>query len=362
LSTRPIAPPIRATRGFQPQLAHDVYFSIRRSRNIRPHRSRRELVGVLGLSPEEIVRTAFEVFRRDADTPPPLTLRGGSAVDSYDVAEPFDPALDKPTDEYLEGFASFGVIYLDAQSWRHYLPRLIDYAFRKPRDPSMVIESLIRSLRPPDRYPPRLSSLDAQQEALVVAFLEAVALGGDHQELSEDAQQALEEWWLAGARHRPTAEQIQALRSAPTRYREVERELFALALPEGFGSSGARDIPEESRKVEVWSGHLCGDAPSVVAVNVTPASLRTLRQTLERASKGLRAASVEPKDVRVPGSRAAERLDGMTLGYSPAEPERIAMVAAQTGAETVLLTVRSWPREDVEAAIERIVGSFRLKG
>ena len=28
--------------------------------------------------------------------------------------------------------------------------------------------------------------------------------------------------------------------------------------------------------------------------------------------------------------------------------------------ETVLLTVRAWPRDDVDAAVERIVGSFRI--
>ena len=44
-------------------------------------------------------------------------------------------AHDQPTDAYLEGFAFWGLAYLDAQSWRHYLPRLIDYALRRPDDP-----------------------------------------------------------------------------------------------------------------------------------------------------------------------------------------------------------------------------------
>ena len=76
-----------------------------------------------------IVTRAFELFRSDATEPPPLTLRGANAVDSYDVPTPFDPAQDEPTDAYLEGFGFWGIGYLDARSWRHYLPRLIGYAF-----------------------------------------------------------------------------------------------------------------------------------------------------------------------------------------------------------------------------------------
>lgn len=33
----------------------------------------------------------------------------------------------------------------------------------------MVTEALVRSLRPPDRYPPRLGALDAGQEGIVPA-------------------------------------------------------------------------------------------------------------------------------------------------------------------------------------------------
>lgn len=102
---------------------------------------------------ENSVSRAFEVFRADVGSPPPLTLRGGNAVDSYSQPGPFDPVQDEPTDAYFEGFAFWGLGYLDARSWRHYLPRLIDYAFRRPNDPAMVSEALMRSLRPPDRYP-----------------------------------------------------------------------------------------------------------------------------------------------------------------------------------------------------------------
>ncbi len=309
---------------------------------------------------DEIVQRAHEAFGPDARAVPPLTLRGGNAVDGYDEAEPFDAARDEPTDAYLEGFAFWGLGYLDAQSWRHYLPRLISYAFRHPDDPAMAVEALIRSLRPPERYPPRLTTLTAEQEAVVVAFLETLAFDDGPENMQHDAQQALEEWWLPGARHRPRPEEVAALRSAPVTYRLTERAGYRLMLPATFTSSGARHIPEESRAVEVWTGHLCGDAPTMVAVNVTPHAGRRLRQVMERAAAGLRAGSVEWRRIRVPGATRSQRLDGLTRGHSPAEPERITIVAAMAGQEVVLLTVRSWPRQDIESEMERIVGAFEI--
>jgi len=71
-------------------------------------------------------------------------------------------------------------------------------------------------------------------------------------------------------------------------------------------------------------------------------------------------ASVEPRPFRVPGATRSERLDGLTRGDSPTEPERIKIVAAVIGKEVALLTVRSWPRDDVEAAMERIVSTFEI--
>jgi hypothetical protein len=126
------------------------------------------------MSTPSIVSRAFKVFRADATAPPPLTLRGANAVDSYDQPMPFDPAEDEPTDAYVEKFAFWGLGYLDARSWRHYLPRLIDYAFRRPNDPAMLTEALVRSLRPPDRYPPRLRTLGAGQEGVVRSFLDSI--------------------------------------------------------------------------------------------------------------------------------------------------------------------------------------------
>ena len=314
--------------------------------------------------PEEartgIVRRAFQAFRADASARPPLSLRGGNAVDDYDEAQPFDGALDEPTDAYIEAYTFWGLGYLDARSWRHYLPLLFDYALRRPDDPAMVAEALIRSLRPPDRYPPRLGTLTTEQEAAVVAFLELLALDDGVDHLRDDARQALEEWWLPGARHRLRPEDVAALRTISVACHVVERAGYRLTLPTSFASSGAREIPEESRTVETWSGLLCGDVPTVVAINVMPLAGRHLGEFTKRAAAGLRAAHVDVRRVRVAGARRSQRLDGLTRGYSPAEPERLTIVAAVLRDAVVLLTVRSWPRDDVEAAIERIVGSFAL--
>ena len=77
-------------------------------------------------SRQEIIQRAYAVFHTDADTLPPITLRGGNALDSYDEPPPFDPDVDEPNDSYLETHAFHGLNFVDAPSWRHYLPRLID--------------------------------------------------------------------------------------------------------------------------------------------------------------------------------------------------------------------------------------------
>lgn len=308
-----------------------------------------------------IVTRAFEVFKADTTEPPPLTLRGANAVDGYDEPPPFDPVADEPTDAYLEGFAFWGLAYLDARSWRHYLPRLIDYAFRRPGDPAMVTEALVRSLRPPDRYPPRLATLTAGQESVVRSFLEQVALGEEFPHVQADAQQALEEWWLPNPRSRPTPEEIAALRAAPVAYRSVAGDVYRLSVPETFTSGGAHTIPQESRRVEVWGGYLCGDAHTIVAVNVTPLDKRSLADSVQ-ARTALFRGLPSRRSIVVPGSPRAERLDGVTDAGSPGEPQTLSMTFAVARDELVTLSIRSWPRDDVAREVERMLGSLEIVG
>lgn len=307
----------------------------------------------------EIVRRAREAFADDLASLPALTLRGGNAVDGYEQPEPFDPARDEPTDAYLEGFAFWGLGYLDARSWRHYLPRLIEYALQHPDDPAMVAEALVRSMRPPDRYPPRLGSLSAVQETAVCAFLELVALGDGSPHLREDAQQALEEWWLPNPRRRPTPDEIAAARHVAPTFRMRDGGSYRLEVPETLAGSGVRDIPQESRRVESWGGYLRYDAHTVVAVNVSPLAVRSLLDAVE-ARLALFRATPARRDVDVPGARRAIQLEGLAGWDSPGEAQTLTLVLAENGRDLVTLSVRAWPREDVAADVGRVVRSFQL--
>jgi hypothetical protein len=151
-----------------------------------------------------LIERVFSAFAEDLRTVPPMSLRGGNAVDDYREATPFDVSLDAVTDEYLEKYF-FGVAHLDPASWRHYLPHLIDLALRTLDRPGNATDALLMSLRPPDREPPRLSSLSAEQERVVVDFLEVMAF--DPRSMSQAfACQVMEEWWIPGALYRPATE------------------------------------------------------------------------------------------------------------------------------------------------------------
>lgn len=132
-------------------------------------------------------------------------------------------------------------------------------------------------------------------------------------------------------------------------------------MPETFTASGVREIPEESRRVQTWSGFLCGDAHTVVAVNVTPLHVRSLADSV-RARATLFRDPAPPRSIVVPGSPRAERLDGLTHGDSPAEPQTLAMVFAVARDELVTLSIRSWPRDDLGREVERMLDSFEIIG
>src|SRR5262245_60307702 len=154
---------------------------------------------------DKIIKRAYQAFKADVEAVPPITLRGGDALDSYDEPPPYDAAIDEPTDAYLETFAFNGLSFLDAASWRHYLPRLIDYALRhiaSNAPGTMAIDGLLWSLRPPDRDPPRLASLTREQEAVVVAALDQLAFSDDSV-YRREAMPVMAEGWIAGAPYRP---------------------------------------------------------------------------------------------------------------------------------------------------------------
>ena len=124
---------------------------------------------------------------------PPLSLRGGNALDDYESPPPYDAAIDDPTGEYIEAF-HYGIHFLDADSWLYYLPILLSYSPSQMRSGrSSAVDTFLFSLRPPDD-PPRFSRLSAEQKAAVVAVLEMLGFSTGSQYQNE-ALQALQEYW-----------------------------------------------------------------------------------------------------------------------------------------------------------------------
>lgn len=157
--------------------------------------------------PTDISTAAWDAFRADSEREPSISLRAAVVLDEYRNPPPFDPILDAPDDAYLERYAFDGQSFLDAASWRHYLPYLIDYAMRHlGNSRSMVIEALLWSLRPPDRIPPRLGSLTADQEEVIVRFLERLVCGDEPLGERDFALQVMEEWWVPAALYRPSGD------------------------------------------------------------------------------------------------------------------------------------------------------------
>jgi hypothetical protein len=150
---------------------------------------------------EKIIAGANLVFARYIAMEPKICLRAGNAMDNYEEPPKYDPIVDKPTDEYLEKYY-WGIAYLDPDSWKHYLPILINYTIRnKVNSGAMVIDSFLASLRPPDREPPRLGSLSIDEEKAVIEVLDSLAFSEDSG-WNETAIMLLEEYWAPGALYR----------------------------------------------------------------------------------------------------------------------------------------------------------------
>jgi len=125
---------------------------------------------------------------------PEISLRGGNALDDYELPPPFDPDLDAVTDEYIEHF-HFGIHFLDPASWRYYLPILLRYGLEQMESTtSSALDTFLFSLLPPDRDPPRFATLTAAQRDVVESFLELVGFAPASQ-YQDAALMALEQYW-----------------------------------------------------------------------------------------------------------------------------------------------------------------------
>jgi len=145
----------------------------------------------------DLIADIFAAFSAEGTAFPPMTLRGGDALDLNKPAPPFDVLVDAISDEYLEAHP-WGSGYLDATSWRHYLPFMMEYALRHITEASDVTDALLTSFRPPDRDPPRLGSLTKTQETAVLRFLDVMAYNADSASM-DLAAVVLSEWWTPGA-------------------------------------------------------------------------------------------------------------------------------------------------------------------
>jgi hypothetical protein len=152
----------------------------------------------LDLAP--IVTEANAASSREIADSPPVSLRAGNAADNYEIQPTYSHTEDRLSDAYLE-MHYWGIAHLDAMSFRHYIPALIDYGLRHLEQGSNVVDTFLFNLRPPDRDPPRLGSLSPAQETVIVKFLDAMAFIATSM-FKEDAMLALEEWWAPGALYR----------------------------------------------------------------------------------------------------------------------------------------------------------------
>lgn len=159
----------------------------------------------------ELIQQVQGAFRDDLAKRPLITLRGGDHLDDLREPPAFDPTLDAVSDAYLEAF-HWGVAHLDADSWRHYLPQLADYVIRHIDRGTLVGEALVGSLCAPDRDPPRLATLNPQQEQAVTQFLEYLAFT-DQSAHQEHACRAIDEWWSPEAMFRGA--NVRAIRPGP---------------------------------------------------------------------------------------------------------------------------------------------------
>lgn len=162
---------------------------------------------------DSLVARVEAAFAADLAVTPSITLRCGNAIDNYGERQPFRQSEDTVSDSYFEQYW-WGVAHLDPPSWRHYLPQLIEYALRHMREPDMVVEALLSSLRPPDRQPPRLASVSKDQEAAIASFLDVMAFD-ENSVHHASARTALEEWWAPGALYRPSDAQPVIATGAP---------------------------------------------------------------------------------------------------------------------------------------------------
>lgn len=121
---------------------------------------------------------------------PPMSLRAGDRLDDGLEPLPFDRELDRPTRDYLDRHM-FGLHYLDAASWQHYLPILLTSTFEHFATPSNHVDLFLMVLSSASS---ELHALAPEQKAVIIAMLEHVAFGQGSIR-ADEAMLALQQYW-----------------------------------------------------------------------------------------------------------------------------------------------------------------------
>ncbi len=126
-----------------------------------------------------------------------LSLRQGDEIDSHDAPAPDVAPMDwRDIPEHELETHHWGFTYLDADSWRFYLPAFLAYSVRHlSRGESLVIAACLSNLRPPDRVPSRFITLSDRQRKTVISVLAFLAFDSESH-FTADACQVLEECWI----------------------------------------------------------------------------------------------------------------------------------------------------------------------
>jgi hypothetical protein len=138
----------------------------------------------------------------------------------------------------------------------------------------------------------------------------------------------------------------------------VHADIYRLEVPDTLTSSGLRDLPTESRRVQTWGGYVCGDVHMLVAVNAVSPTARSFHDTVSRYAAFFGVPPLT-RPVEVAGARRAVRVSGLTPVVNAAGSELLVMIVADAG-DIVTLTIRAAERDDVRAVMERMAASFAL--
>ena len=148
-------------------------------------------------------------------------------------------------------------------------------------------------------------------------------------------------------------------------WRLHEHLQWRLELPAGVTGGPVEHTNPELTTIAVFRGWV-GDDAVFVAVSTRPRQHSSLRAEARVLTRHFAGGPVDGDEVTVEGARGARHVDGLMdveegYGDPPEWTERVSCVVAGLGPrEVAVLTVRRHPRADLEAIVDRVVGSFAL--